>query len=476
MARWFYDLLGEKVGQAEYLSDFRSERLLRAVVVAMAIAVPVVASAPAAADRVMMGPPAPGDAAVTDKQARGLPLADDPLPVASFNSELAELMAEAAELHPLVAAQRAALRAAGVDVTAAWLARLPTMSVQLSQYAVQGNNSQGGNRGVMASVDMPLWANGRINATIDRARAAREVQIYRLAETVLDLQLQVNQYYHETKRLSERERALARTVDIMAGMVASMERRVAQDVSPRADLQLATSRKLQVQQQLDVTRALRDSALSHLKKLVQRDDVILLPSFVEPPAWPKWQRDAAIEQAVAVSPQRHRTEAEARLARDDARIAAAARLPGLYGFYSYDDVYKSRVGVTVRMQSAGGFSEVFSARAAGLRAEANALQVPVVEQDLRTIITTDLVEYNSAQTRGVVARALTGDSQLITESYMRQFTSGRRTWLDVMNAVRETMSAELDEIDTRYSASGAAMRIMLRTGAAPANQQGQKPQ
>lgn len=412
------------------------------------------AQLPAPAAATLVGPPAPA--------AEELPPAaapDQPLPATGFNPELAALIAEAIEQHPSVAAQRAALRAAGVDVTAAWLARLPVMSVQFHQYATQDSK-----RTATASVDLPLWSNGRIGATIDRARASRDVQLYRLAETVLDLQLQVNQHYHDAKRLTERERVLERTVEVMTGMVASMERRVAQDVSPRSDLQLASSRRLQVQQQLDLTRAQRANALTRLSQLVQRDGVALLPGFVEPKAWPQWQLEPLTARVTALSPQRHRAEAEARMARDDARIASAARLPGVYGSYSYDDVYKHRVGVSVRMQTAGGFGEIFSSRAAGLRAEAGALQIPVVEQDLATLVSADLVEYTSARARGVGAAALTDDSQKITQSYIRQFTSGRRTWLDVMNAVREAMSAELDAIDVRYSASAAAMRIMLRAG------------
>ncbi len=50
------------------------------------------------------------------------------------------------------------------------------------------------------------------------------------------------------------------------------------------------------------------------------------------------------------------------------------------------------------------------------------------------------------------------------ESYMRQFTSGRRTWLDVMNAVREANTAEIDVIEARMSAQSSLSRIMLLSG------------
>ncbi|HZU62583.1 MAG TPA: TolC family protein [Novosphingobium sp.] len=443
------------------------------------------AQAPAAG-QALFGPPAPagtpdGGEDGLDPAASGLPTAEDmqpaappqpqpmPLPeaapplhtapAAGFNPELAGLIEEAVHRHPSIASQRAALRAAGVDVTAAWLTRLPTMSIQFNQYGAIALSRQ-----VTANVDLPLWSNGKIPATIDRARASRQAQFYRLAETVLDLELEVNQYYHESKRLAEHEQVLLRILAVMDDMVASMRRRVAQEVSPLADLQLASSRRLQVAQQLDLVRAQKASAQAHLAELVLREEVPLAPGFVAPPSWPQWQLPALTERMITASPQRRRVQAEAQVARDDARITAASRLPGLFASYSYDEVYKHRVGLSVRMQTAGGFSEIFSTRAARLRERASDLQAPAVEQDMKATASNDLVEYDSARARDAGARELADDSRKITESYVRQFVGGRRTWLDVMNAVREAMSADLDAIDVRYTAAAAAMRILLRSG------------
>jgi adhesin transport system outer membrane protein len=60
--------------------------------------------------------------------------------------------------------------------------------------------------------------------------------------------------------------------------------------------------------------------------------------------------------------------------------------------------------------------------------------------------------------------AASGYAQRVMESYLRQFTSGRRMWLDVMNAVRESTAAEIDATDARISAQSTLVRIMLLTG------------
>ena len=50
---------------------------------------------------------------------------------------------------------------------------------------------------------------------------------------------------------------------------------------------------------------------------------------------------------------------------------------------------------------------------------------------------------------------------------MRQFAAGKRTWFDVMNAVREALTARLDAIDLRYAAGLAQLRLLVRLGASP---------
>jgi len=51
----------------------------------------------------------------------------------------------------------------------------------------------------------------------------------------------------------------------------------------------------------------------------------------------------------------------------------------------------------------------------------------------------------------------------VTESLLRQFVAGRRTWLDVMNAVREGVAAKAALVQVESSAMASAARLQLRT-------------
>jgi adhesin transport system outer membrane protein len=46
---------------------------------------------------------------------------------------------------------------------------------------------------------------------------------------------------------------------------------------------------------------------------------------------------------------------------------------------------------------------------------------------------------------------------------MRQFLAGRKTWIDVMNAVRESNAARTGLTEAKISAMSSAARLRLRT-------------
>jgi len=176
--------------------------------------------------------------------------------------------------------------------------------------------------------------------------------------------------------------------------------------------------------------------------------------------------------AEANDPQRERLAAEARVASADAAAARAARLPSLSAQYSYDSVYRHRVGVAVKAQ-ATGFSEFVSARAAGLREDAADQKIDTALHDLHVQVSNDYIDYTSAMSRLDVARSSSISTDAVRDSYLRQFTAGKRTWLDVMNAVREAMSAQLDTVDIEFAAAAAQTRLLIRMGVMPLEQKRQ---
>ena len=58
-------------------------------------------------------------------------------------------------------------------------------------------------------------------------------------------------------------------------------------------------------------------------------------------------------------------------------------------------------------------------------------------------------------------------SDLVLASYKRQFEAGKKTWLDLLNAVRELAQNQYSLADAKATMLGAMHRLQLRMGEQP---------
>lgn len=373
--------------------------------------------------------------------------------------ELSQVIQLALQRHPSVEAARLQAKAAGIEVTAAQWQRFPSVSLETGGF--EEDNYQPRTSAVM---EQPLWTGGRIKAGIERADFRQRAAYEGYRESRQEIALAVNAAYLDFQRLSQRLLAVQESEIQHQRMVQTMERRVVQEVSPLSDLELARSRLLQVQQQFSLTRSQRESALGRLRELLGDFGFVPGGDMAFPGIWPEMTEADLLAQAMAYSPKRQRYLADASAADADARVIQAASLPQISGQYSYNELYGYRLGVVVKAQTDGGLSRFAATDAARMRRDASQMQVGAIERELRDQIRGDLIEYRYASGRIDNAEASAKSTLGITESYMRQFVSGRRSWLDVMNAMRESTSARLDAIDARAGAVSALNRLLLRSG------------
>lgn len=380
-------------------------------------------------------------------------------PVATVTVELYAAMDQAVQTHPSIAAAKASASAAGADMRGAKWQRFPSFSVEGLLFNQSRNSLQ-----AQAVVDQPLWTGGRISGVIARAGARQSAAVAAYNEAILAIAQSTAQSFYEVHRWRERGILLAISLEQHQLMVASMERRVAQEVSPLSDLELARARALQIGQQIYQAEAQERSALSRFHELIGDSSVTVgtLPPL--PALWPKLEDAEVTAEALSFSPSLERLRSEARGAGAEARIARASILPQLSGQYSYSESFGHRVGVALKVQSDGGLSRFAAADAANQRMRASELQISAGERQLRDELQALLREYESGTLRLDGSQSAASAAQRVMASYMRQFTSGRRTWLDVMNAVREATSAEIDAVDARITAQSSLLRISLLSG------------
>lgn len=361
------------------------------------------------------------------------------------------------EKYPSLLSARAALKAAASDVKTAEWQRFPTLTGNL-QYLDDNASPE-----PQLVIEAPIWSGGRLSANIRQARAREEATSAQYVETVLDLAVLTTQTYFEIARLTEREQLLESSLKEHEALVATMERRVAQEISPVADLELARSRAAQIEQDYTNTIAQRRSALRSLAELIADPTYDLGPIPQYDPEETLPNRDAIEEQAVAYSPTLERLRSEADIARADLAGRKAEILPSFNAQYSYDDIFGSRVGVVLRAQNTGlsQFSQVNSAR---LRIDSSLEAIRVQEQQLRRDIDSALIQYDAAKRRSEISLSAAATAARVSASYTRQFIAGRRSWLDVMNALREAVNAEISRSDAEVTVMAIGSQLLLRSG------------
>lgn len=378
-------------------------------------------------------------------------------------TSLHTLAEQASRSHPQVKGAESLIKAANFDLKGAKWLRFPSLTVEaLGATRGSANSSQDG-MVLNAVVEQPIWAGGRVSAAIDRAKAQLFVQRAAVDEAARDIVLRVVQAYFDVVAGTRRVEILKDVLLQHRALADTIARRVDQQISPRSDLDLARARGAQAEQQMALARAQREGGLSALVELVGTNSVTIgdMPKYdamLHHPA-----REGAVEQAVLCDPRATRFSALAEVARAEQRSAKAALMPQLVGQLSSNEVLGQRVGVALRAQTGNGLSQAAAARGAGERALASQEAISGAQRDLREALRLDFVN-NSAVRDRIESSATAADSSLqVIESYKRQFIAGRRTWLDVMNALQEYTNNRLAVIDAQTAAQLTAVRIALRT-------------
>jgi adhesin transport system outer membrane protein len=418
----------------------------------------LVAAAPPAADRAAAAY-GPADDPADDQDAAIAPVPAPP----GVPPALLRAAALATGDHPSVRSAEAEASAARADLRGARWQRFP--SVTLETLAVtQGRRGIAGG-GITANIvgEEPILTFGRIGGTIDRAEATVLERRRAVDETARQVALDVTDSYYALALAARRQAILDAGLAQHRALLHTIQNRVRQQVSPQADLDLAMSRTAQLEQDLESARAQRRASLARLVELVGTAALDLgnVPDYDKATMHPA--EDGAIARALACDPGIARLRAEAQIARADARVARAGLFPQVLGQVSHNEITGTRAGLVLRAQPGAGLSAFAAAEAARRRIAAADFSVASAERALREALQLDFVTNQAARERVAANAQASLTAELVTESYKRQFITGRRTWLDVMDASREATNARLTMAEAEIGAMRSNAHIWLRT-------------
>lgn len=406
------------------------------------------AQAQVAEDAPVYGPAAGPETAAA---AQALPLGVPPA--------LGLLADQALSDNPQVTASRAALAVSQADLDAARWLRYPSLSAEALAATRGSNIADRDGLAINVALEQPLWAGGVITSQVAAARALRDAGSEALREARFSVLSGIIEAWFGVVRSEQRVRALEAGLADHRALVASIERRVAQDVSPLADLTLARSRTTQLEIERVAVLEGGDNARLRLRELAGNTTAVpVLPDAAIFAAVPP--ESVAYDEVAACAPAFGRLRGEIASAEAEVRGAKGALFPRLLLQLSQNELTGARAAVVVRAQTGNGLSRFSAIDRAEARVNQSIALLGAAERDLRARLANEYVALRSNRAQAEAGEYASAAAADLQASYQRQFVAGRRGWLDVLNAAREVTSARIAESDAQVNAAASATRIL----------------
>lgn len=401
------------------------------------------------------GPPVPKE---LSNQAAGAPFLGWSSAPASIPPALLEAITIVTTRDPSAQAAWWRVRAADAGTRSARWQRFPSLTAN--------TNLSTNDNFLLPSLtaDLPIWSGGRIDAGIKRAKTLEAAAEAGWDEVVLDLATQVSDLYYDIVLNVRLVIIYEDSLKAHLRLVETMERRVAESVSADVDLQLALSRAAQIEQELLIIQTQRDTSLQALAELIRDPNYDLgrAPEFRKSDLIADWQ--GIQDEALAYSPTKRRLDEEAKAAEYEIKISRASLFPQITAQYDYNDITGSRVGLGVRVQTGNGLSRLSDIDNARARFQTATNSSLLFQRQFRQQLAGDVTLLQAALARTDVSNDASRTAARVSESYLRQFIAGRRSWLDVMNTLREDLSAKSGLAQAEVTAMAASARLHLRSG------------
>ena len=373
-----------------------------------------------------------------------------------------QALASALASHPSVLGRQADIRAAHADLEGANWARYPVPSVEATTPAA-GDGMPGG----LLRIDQPLWAGGRISGSIDNAQRQVDVSGNALVETRWTVALQVISAYFEALRQGAREAHAKAAIAEHEKLLAMIQRRVVQEVSPPVDQRFAESRLFQAQSDKSQATQSLNNAIAQLAQLTGQTGSEISWDGLDTQGVPA-SLEAAKQAAIGASPTLRRLRNEAAIAEATIDIRRSAYKPQVLLRLERQAggslVADSRAMIVLQAQPGAGLAAFTAVDSAVAKRDSALMAIETAKSDLNTRVSVDWDDYVASTSRLSDSRVSSAMSAEIFDSYARQYVIGRKTWIDVLNAVRESVQANYLLEDARAQSVAAAMRLRLSCG------------
>jgi adhesin transport system outer membrane protein len=383
---------------------------------------------------------------------------------------LGGLVSLAIQAHPAVIAQAAQAQAAQAGVESARWQFYPTPSIAIETVGGSGNDPsyRGDSQVSTLRLQQPLWSGGRLTAGLTKAQAGVVVVQATSDEVRLQLASRVVQAYGDWLSAFLRLRSFEKSLDAHLYLFEQVRHRVERGVAADSDRVLVDSRLASLRADRAQSQGQKIAALARLGQLVGRqvDDAELIELMGKPFLI---NVNAIFDVRIHPSVRKLQAQAAMQKAATDERRAELSpevfmRVENQYGNYAIREAApESRIFIGLVSRFGAGLSSQTNVASALAQYSATLAEVDVKIRDLDEQISTDHAVISVFEARMKELNVSSKAAEQGYESYARQFSSGRKTWQDVLNAVREITQIEVQLAEINASQIVLTWRVAMTT-------------
>lgn len=375
-----------------------------------------------------------------------------------------DLLKVAESTHPSVLAKQRAEFGAEAGLSAAEWQRYPTPGIEA------GNNNSG-QRQQLVFLKQPIWAGGAISAGIDAAESRLSAARKNTLVARRDVVQRLIDAYVDVLRRQAQQATHHQHVQQLEKLLQMMERRVAAELSARVDLDLARSRLLQAANELSVVAQSLAAGKTRLSELAGQA-VHLVSADADLEAMLPASLAQAIELSSSSSPTLARVLQEQFAAAADIRVERAAYWPQVNLRFEQGETVNAagtafadkRTMVVMQSQFGAGLSTGAKVDAAIARHDALLEEYRALKRELDTEVADAWHQFVAAKQRYQNSQLTRASAGAVFDSYTRQYVVGQKSWLEVLNAIRESNNANVAVEDAQADWLKANLKLQLLTG------------
>ena len=392
---------------------------------------------------------------------------------ANADTYMNTLINQAIQSHPLVGSARAEQQATTESIRAAKLNMLPAPTLSTGYDPEDGMVSQ-------LQIRQSLWTGGKLTANVNQAifddKAATEY-VYEQQNQVAKTTIEAWQSYITAV---SKQSVYYDNLQLLAEFESMMQRRVNQGVSARIELDLVTNRILQEQNAYQGAVEQQRIAIARLEQIAGRRITaaeLPTPNLSEivnrAKGYSKDFERMAFDQASFYNPTVVKEYYRVEAAKQGVKSIQSSRYPTLYAQYAYDYYYDdqnndndngSGFSVGLSYDPGAGLSNLALAKASESRVNSLVQSKETSRRLVLETIQTQYQQFASAQDQERSLIAAVAGAQIVVSSYRRQFIAGRKSWLEVLNAVREHSQYEIQLVESRTAIIAAYYKLQVDFG------------